>query len=84
MTVILILMVELKLLLYVQNLLQKKNVYYFCSVPILKILGIKTTLKIRDKDKDRYRIRLSKTSLSLVRNLITPYMHKDFMYKLGE
>lgn len=53
-----------------------------CSAPILKILGIKTTLKIRDKD--RYRIRLSKTSLSLVRNLITPYMHKDFMYKLSE
>jgi hypothetical protein len=39
---------------------------------ILKILGIKTTLKIRDKDKDRYRIRFSKTSMSLVRNLITP------------
>jgi hypothetical protein len=45
---------------------------------ILKILGIKTTLKIRNKDKDRYRFRFSKTSMSLVINLIRPYMHKDF------
>ena len=46
-------------------------------------LGIKTTLKIRNKDKDTYRIRFSKTSMPLVRDLVSPYMHKDFMYKLG-
>lgn len=51
---------------------------------ILKTLGIKTNLKIRNKDKDRYRIRISKTSMLLVRSLIRPYMHKIFIYKLGE
>jgi hypothetical protein len=50
---------------------------------LLKDLGIKTTLKIRNKDKDIYRIRISKTSIPLVRDLVTPYMHEDFMYKLG-
>lgn len=50
---------------------------------LLKDLGIKSTLKIRDKDKDLYRIRFSKTSMPLVRDLVTPYMHKDFLYKLG-
>ena len=41
------------------------------------INGIKTTLKIRNKDKDTYRF--SKTSMPLVRYLVSPYMHKDFM-----
>ena len=50
---------------------------------VLMALGIKSTLKIRDKEKDRYRIRISKTSMPLIRELITPYMHKDFLYKLG-
>ena len=50
---------------------------------LLLELGIKTTLKIRDKNKETYRIRFSKTCLPLVRDLLTPYMHKDFMYKLG-
>jgi len=50
---------------------------------LLSDLGIKTTLKIRNKDKDLYRIRFSKTSVPLVRDLVTPYMHKDFLYKLG-
>jgi hypothetical protein len=50
---------------------------------LLSNLGIKTTLKIRDKENDRYRIRFSKTSISLVKELVMPYMHKDFLYKLG-
>jgi len=50
---------------------------------LLKDLGIKTTLKIRNKDKDLYRIRISKTSIPIVRELVKPYMHNDFVYKLG-
>ena len=52
---------------------------------LLLELGIKTTLKIRDKNKDTYRIRFSKTSMPLVRDLVTPYMHKDFLWgqKIG-
>jgi hypothetical protein len=36
---------------------------------LLSNLGIKTTLKIRNKDKNTYRIRFSKTSMPLVREL---------------
>ena len=50
---------------------------------VLTDLNIKSTLKIRSKENDRYRIRISKTSMSLLQELVTPYMHKDFIYKLG-
>lgn len=50
---------------------------------VLQRLGKKSSLKIRNKDRDTYRIRISKTSMSLVRELVTPYVHEDFMYKLG-
>jgi hypothetical protein len=50
---------------------------------LLKKLDIKSTLKIRDKINNRYRIRISKTSLVRVISLVKPYMHKDFLYKLG-
>ena len=50
---------------------------------VLSSLEIKSTLKIRNKEKSTYRIRISKTSMTLVRNLVTPYIHKDFLYKLG-
>ena len=50
---------------------------------LLLDLGIKTTLKIRNKEKDTYRIRFSKKSMPLVKELVTAHMHKDFMYKLG-
>jgi len=49
---------------------------------ILLRLGIKSTLKIRNKANDRYRIRISKKSIPLLRELVLPYMHNDFMYKL--
>ena len=45
--------------------------------------GIITTLKIRNTKKGTYRIRISKRSIPLVRELVTPYMHPVFMYKLG-
>lgn len=50
---------------------------------LLSNYNIKTTLKIRNKEKDRYRIRISKTSMSLERELVIPYFHNDFLYKLG-
>src|SRR6267378_4414675 len=50
---------------------------------LLKKLDIKSTLKIRDKINNRYRIRISKTSMVRVITLVKPYMHKDFLYKLG-
>jgi len=50
---------------------------------LLEKLNIKSTLKIRDKFNNRYRIRISKTSMDIVISLVKPYMHKDFLYKLG-
>lgn len=50
---------------------------------VLSDLNIRSTLKIRNKENDRYRIRISKTSMDLLRELVLPYMHKDFIYKLG-
>ena len=50
---------------------------------LLEKLNIKSTLKIRDKINNRYRIRISKTSMDRVISLVKPYMHKDFLYKLG-
>ena len=45
--------------------------------------NIKATLKVRDVGKGKYRVRISKTSMPLVRQLVMPYMHPSFMYKLG-
>jgi NADH-ubiquinone oxidoreductase chain 5 len=50
---------------------------------LLEKLNIKSTLKIRNKINNRYRIRISKTSMDTVIFLVKPYMHKDFLYKLG-
>lgn len=50
---------------------------------VLNNLGIKSTLKLRNKDKDTYRIRISKKSMPLVIELVKPYIHKSFEYKLG-
>lgn len=50
---------------------------------LLEKLNIKSTLKVRDKINNRYRIRVSKTSMDRVISLVKPYMHKDFVYKLG-
>ena len=50
---------------------------------LLEKLNIKSTLKVRDKINNRYRIRISKTSMDRVISLVKPYMHKDFLYKLG-
>ena len=50
---------------------------------LLEKLNIKSTLKIRNKINNRYRIRISKTSMDRVISLVKPYMHKDFLYKLG-
>jgi hypothetical protein len=33
--------------------------------------------------KGKYRIRLSNYSVKLVIELVKPYMHEDFLYKLG-
>ena len=50
---------------------------------VLDKLDIKSSLKIRDKINNRYRIRISKTSIDRVIFLVKPYMHTDFLYKLG-
>jgi hypothetical protein len=50
---------------------------------LLEKLNIKSTLKVRDKINNRYRIRISKTSMDTVISLVKPYMHNDFLYKLG-
>ena len=50
---------------------------------LLEKLDIKSTLKVRDKIHNRYRIRISKTSMDRVISLVKPYIHKDFLYKLG-
>lgn len=51
---------------------------------LLKTFGIVSTLKIRNKSKDTYRIRISKKSMPLVRELVRPHIHPDFIYKLGK
>jgi hypothetical protein len=56
---------------------------YILLQTLLNNLGIKTILKIRNKENNSYRIRFSKTSMPLVRELVQPYIYKDFMYKLG-
>ena len=50
---------------------------------LLEKFNIKSTLKIRDKINNKYRIRISKTSMDRVIFLVKPYMHDDFLYKLG-
>lgn len=46
--------------------------------------GIKSGLKARKTLKlDSYRIRISRHSVTKFRDLVNPYMHKDFAYKLG-
>ena len=50
---------------------------------LLEKLNIKSTLKVRNKINNRYRIRISKTSMDRVIFLVKPYMHIDFLYKLG-
>uniref|UniRef100_UPI0023F0CA30 LAGLIDADG homing endonuclease n=1 Tax=Cyathus striatus TaxID=68777 RepID=UPI0023F0CA30 len=50
---------------------------------LLEKLDIKSTLKIRNKLNNRDRIRISNNSMDRVISLVKPYMHNDFLYKLG-
>ena len=50
---------------------------------LLVKLDIKSILKVRDKVHNKYRIRISKTSMDRVISLVKPYIHIDFLYKLG-
>jgi hypothetical protein len=50
---------------------------------VLEKLDIKSSLNLRNKINNRYRIIKSKTSMERVIYLVKPYMHKDFLYKLG-
>ena len=52
-------------------------------ISVLENFDIKATLKIRDKNRDRYRIRISKLSMPKLITLVRPYIHNDFLYKLG-
>jgi len=52
-------------------------------IKLLSDLKIKATLKVRNKTKDACRIRVSRKSLTLLRELIQEHMHPIFMYKLG-
>jgi hypothetical protein len=55
---------------------------YNPTIWILK-LNIKSTLKVRDKVNNKYRIRIFKISMDRVISLVKPYMHINFLYKLG-
>jgi hypothetical protein len=55
---------------------------YNPTIWILK-LNIKSTLKVRDKVNNKYKIRISKISMDRVISLVKPYMHINFLYKLG-
>ena len=39
---------------------------------------------MRNVAKNTYRIRINRSSMELVREQVTPYMHSIFMYKLGQ
>jgi hypothetical protein len=54
----------------------------FLLVAVLEQFNILATLKTRNKVKNTYRIRISKKSMPLLRELVGPYMLKDYMYKL--
>jgi len=70
------------------------KLFFFCTecfsrqdnlflIQLLSHLGIKATLKIRNKAKDACRIRVSRKSLTVLRELVQEHMHPVFMYKLG-
>ncbi len=81
MTVILTHKVELKHFFFALNQFTKEECIILQSV--LVKFNIKSTLKVRDKVNNKYRIRISKTSMDRVIFLVKPYMHIDFLYKLG-
>jgi hypothetical protein len=81
MTVILTHMVELKHFFFALNHLLKKKCIILQSLLIK--LNIKSTLKERENINNNYRIRISKTSTDRVIFLVKPYMHIDFLYKIG-
>lgn len=50
---------------------------------LLQKLSIESMLQVRNVAKNTYRIRINRPSMEQVRELVTPYMHSIFMYKLG-
>jgi hypothetical protein len=48
---------------------------------LLEKFNIKSTLKITEKYS--YKIRIFQTSVGIEISLVKPYMHKEFLYKLG-
>lgn len=50
---------------------------------ILLKFDIYSTLKVRNKATNRYRLRISKLSMPKLQELVNPYMHSSFLYKLG-
>ena len=50
---------------------------------LLAKLGIVAGLKLRSREKNVYRIRISTKSIALVKTLVLPYMHSNFLYKLN-
>jgi hypothetical protein len=53
--------------------------WVFILKTLLTKLGTKSTLTIRTKMNNTYIIRISKTSVPLLRELVSPHMHKDYM-----
>lgn len=51
-------------------------------VEVLKTFNILST--VNKHTVDTYRIRISKRSMLLLRELVTPHMHPYFIYKLGQ
>jgi len=74
-------MIELKHFVFCTESITKEECIILQSV--LVKFNIKSTLKVRDKVNNKYRIRISKTSMDRVIFLVKPYMHIDFLYKLG-
>lgn len=52
-------------------------------IRVLANIGITSTLKVRNPQAKTYRIRISKRSMPLLRDMVMPYMHPIFIYKLG-
>lgn len=50
---------------------------------VLMTYNLKSTLKVRNKEMNIYRIRLSKTSMSTLKDLVLANMPLEFHYKLG-
>jgi len=48
-----------------------------------KNFSIKATISISNREKSQYNLYISKSQMSLLKNLVLKHMHPDMLYKLN-